>query len=281
MRTQLRILTLLIALSVLSVGISSAQTTRTVPGDAATIQAAINASATGDIVQLIASHTYTEAVTINVTNLTLQGADATSLIHPSSGSGITVSANGVTIKNLTVTSPSSGISANGVSNLTINGVNADGSTGSGAQLTNVATAHVTNSSFSNNLDEGLNAVGGSSYTLSGVTADGNGSVANGSGVNLKGITGPSSVGITSASNNHNHGLSVGDGSTNVTINGGTFTGNGQPGNTNTGAGINIIASGGNKTSNITVNGIVNSSTNKSAGIYIFAQTDSVNNVTIG
>ena len=134
--------------------------------------------------------------------------------------------------------------------------------------------------------QGFNATGGSSYSLSGVIANNNGNTTpQGSGINITNITGPSTVTNCTANNNHYHGLSAGDGTSGLTISGGTFHWKRyRAGNATTGGGINIIAENTTTTSNITVQGSVTSSNNTTAGIYIFsdnATVNAINTVTIG
>ena len=78
--------------------------TRTVPADYKTIQAAVDASDSGDIV-LISPGTYTEAVKVSIDNITIRGEDRNAVIldgEHSRANGLYVGANGVTIENLTV-----------------------------------------------------------------------------------------------------------------------------------------------------------------------------------
>ena len=222
--------------------------------------------------------------------ITLAGVDTSAKINPTSGSGITVSHNGATIQNLVVYGATgNGISATGLNGLTLTGVVSRGNTGSGAQLTNDTSVTVTNGNYSWNTNQGFNATNGSSYSLSGVIANNNGTTApQGSGINITNITAssgsPSTVTNCTANNNHYHGLTVGDGSTYLTISGGTYNGNGTGGNAHTGGGINIIAENTTTTSNITVQGSVTSSNNTTAGIFIFsdnATVNAINTVTIG
>jgi hypothetical protein len=69
-----------------------------------TIQAAIDAATADDVIN-VAAGTYAEALTVNKANLTIQGAGATStfITTTTTTPGITVSANGATIKNLGIT----------------------------------------------------------------------------------------------------------------------------------------------------------------------------------
>lgn len=282
MKTRIRIFTLLSIVFLLT-NASAFATTWTVGSigaDFTSVQLAINASAASGTVTLLAGNTFTENVNIDRI-LTITGEDTTAKIHGS----ITINANSVTLGTFVVYGSSgTGISATGRGSLTFNSIVSRNNTGSGIQLTNCTTVTLTDCIFSNNLDEGFNAIGGgSTYTMTRVHADSNGSGANGSGINLKGM---STITLTdlSANKNHHHGLSVGDGASGVSISGGNFTGNGTGGNATTGGGINFIASGTTTTSSITVVGIVNSSNNTTAGIYIFADNatvNAINGVTIG
>lgn len=78
-------------------------TTRSVPSQYSTVQAAINAASSGDTIS-IANGTYSEVVTVSSakTNLVIQGASNTGTIITSgqNQTTLTVSASGVTIKNI-------------------------------------------------------------------------------------------------------------------------------------------------------------------------------------
>ena len=282
MKKQLRFFSLLGIFLLLAIATSYGNVLTVGPGGTyTTIGNAITAANPGDMVSLLAGNTFTENVTIGKA-ITLAGVDTTAKIHGS----ITVTVAFVTIQNLVVYgSTGDGISANGIlgsPSLTLTNVVSRNNAGSGTQFTNCGGVVVNTSIFSNNALEGFNTLGGSNYALSGVTANSNGSGSSngGSGVDIDGVTGTSTLTSTTANNNHRHGVSIGDGSTNITISGGTFTFNGVSGNTQTGGGINIVAEAA-KVSNIWVNGPVISDSNMSAGIYIFAATDSITNVTIG
>jgi Secretion system C-terminal sorting domain len=119
-------------------------TQRAVPGSFGTIQAAINASSTGDTIA-ISNGTYHEAVVVNK-SVRLLGASSLVVITPPSGVGITVTANNVRLQSLRVThATSNGIFASNVTNLSLINAGADSNNVSGAQLINVTgTSVVTN-----------------------------------------------------------------------------------------------------------------------------------------
>ena len=85
---------------------------------------------------------------------------------------------------------------------------------------------------------------------------GNGTGSSGSGIDLDGITGPSTATNVSANQNHHHGISVGDGTSSLAVIGGTFTWNGVAGDATTGGGMNVISTGNTTTSNITIDGTI-------------------------
>ena len=206
-------------------------TQRNVPsGSYPTILSAITAASSPDTI-VIASGTYNEATVTVSKSLTLIGAGATTIIS----NGITVSASNVVLKSLRVAHTSSnGISASGVTNLTLVNVASDSNATSGAQLTNV--------------------------------------------------TGTSVITNFSATGNKDHGLSIGGGSANITINGGTFNGNGTSrGVDGTGGGISVYASGGVLISNISILGPMTANNNTTAGIWFDAASsaDSIKTVTVG
>ncbi|HTR82823.1 MAG TPA: right-handed parallel beta-helix repeat-containing protein [Bacteroidota bacterium] len=243
------------------------------------IQRGINAATTQTV--NVGTGTYTESVTLSKA-ITLAGVDTSAKINGS----LSITSDNATVSNLVVYgSAGDGITSSGKSGLTLTGVVSRDNSGSGAVLTNCSTVAITNGSYSWNTVQGINATGGSSYTLSGVTASGNGNATpQGSGINLKNISGTSSATNCTANNNHFHGISVGDGASGVTISGGTFTGNGTSGDARTGAGINIVAQNTTTTSNVTVSGTISSSNNTTAGIYIFADSatvNAINTVSIG
>ena len=82
----------------------AAGTTRFVPGSYSTIQAAINAAVPGDVIQ-VAAGTYSEALTVNKSDLTIQGAGPTLTILRTLGSApaITLTANNFLLKSVKIT----------------------------------------------------------------------------------------------------------------------------------------------------------------------------------
>ena len=257
-------------------------TQRAVPTTYPTIQSAINAAVSGDTV-VVAAGTYAEAVTVNK-SIVLLGTGPSVVVAPVSGVGITISANNVRVQSLRVCrSTTNGISANAISNLTLMSIVADSNGGSGFQLSNVSGATFVGCNFSRNKDEGLNALTGSSFQMTNCIADSNGNGSNGSGVNLKGIIGASTITNLTAVGNHVHGLSIGAGSSNIVITGGILNSNGSGRADGTGAGLNMFADGGSTISSVTLQGSVNASNNTTAGIWMNANTsaDTVKSIAIG
>ncbi|HTX19331.1 MAG TPA: right-handed parallel beta-helix repeat-containing protein, partial [Bacteroidota bacterium] len=257
-----------------------------VTANSGSIQRGINAATLQTV--NVGAGTYAEAVNLNKA-IALAGVDsATVKINPPAASvGITISASGASVSNLTVWGATvSGISASGKDNITLTNVVSQGNGGSGAQFTNCTNVTVSGGKYYANNNEGFNATGGGGpYTVSNVSATWNGNSNVGSGFDLKGtLTGSSVLTNLTASQNHHHGVTVGDGASNVTIDGGTFNSNGVAGDATTGGGINIIASGGTTTSNIAVQGTVTANNNQIAGIFIFsdnAVANQISTVTIG
>jgi hypothetical protein len=138
-----------------------------VPTNHATIQAAINAAPDGCTINIVSGGPYVENVIINKP-LTLNGAgQSTTIIAPTSGIAITVTANTVTIQNLGIlggvgTLTTHGIWANGVSALTIQNVTVTGCKGSGIALRAVTGGSwVTNVTATGNKNHGLEIGNGS------------------------------------------------------------------------------------------------------------------------
>ena len=224
----MKIILVCIVSTILEFGTMTA-TQWSVPSQKPTIQSAIAAASSGDVIN-IASGTYNEATVAVNKSLRLVGAGTATVITK----GITVSADSVVLQSLRVAHTSSnGIYANGVTNLTLLNVTSDSNASSGAQLTSV--------------------------------------------------TGTSVVTNFSATGNKNHGLSIGGGSSSITINGGTFKYNGTGRGDGTGAGINMYASGGTIISRISIVGPITASNNTTAGIWAYANDihDTVKTITIG
>ena len=155
----------------------------------ATIQAAVNAASPGDTIQVSKqSHNvpYSESVTINTANLTLNASSGVVLDGGGSsgaGNGFTVTANNVTIQGFTIQNflkdqtnpaedPRAGINDIDVNNLTINNVTSNGND-QGCYLIGTVNLLVENSTFTNNLQEGIRLVDGTTPTIIGNTISGN------------------------------------------------------------------------------------------------------------
>lgn len=206
-----------ILLIVASVGFAAQ---REVPGTYATIQEAINAASNGDVIN-IAAGTFAGAV-VNK-EVTVQGAGVTTIITPSSGVGISVTANNVTLQNFRVTAAKHhGIYAGNVSGLTITNVTTDnnGTTtaGSGIALQGVTgTSVLTNITATNNPVHGLeigngcanvNVVGGT-FKKNGTAGD----VNTGGGIAIyadptKSVTGTIIRGTLSSDSNKTAGIFI-------------------------------------------------------------------------
>ena len=124
----------------------------------ATIQGAVDhADAAGTV--LVNPGTYAETVTISK-NLTLDGASGVAsdvVIDPVGGDGITITSDGVTIRDLRVTGAVNGIAATGVSGPTLLNTQSDHNTGHGFQGANLAgTLLIANSTFTDNVAQGIN-----------------------------------------------------------------------------------------------------------------------------
>jgi len=249
------------------------------------IQAAINDGTTvaGDVLQISAG-TFSENVTVNK-SIVLMGNGSNTVITPLSGTGITISSSNVQIYDLKISGASTfGLYASGVSTVTLSGVQciADNI---GAELDNVSGVTAYGCTFSNNNNYGFFSVGGKNFTFSNCIASGNGTtIATGSGMKFRGLTGSSTLTNLTADNNHCHGVEIGGAATtnNITINGGEFNGNGSS-NLFDGGGIYIFARAA-IVSNITINGPLAANNNITCGIYVDANTSSsdiINGLTIG
>jgi hypothetical protein len=146
------------------------------------IQAAIDASLAGDTIA-IAPGNYAESVSVSKA-LTLDGlSDAAGdvTIDSASEDGITISASGVTINDLEVTgSAAAGISASGITSLTLDNVLVNTSAGAGLSLTGTGatgtTLTLTDVSVSGNTGAGLTVSGFETVDLSGLSSAAGGAV---------------------------------------------------------------------------------------------------------
>ena len=151
--------------------------TLNVPADYATIQAAVNAAAAGDTI-LVQSGTYYENVNVNK-QLTLQGVDSGSGLPVvdagGSGSAITLSANGCTLKDFVAMNSSTGQSGIRVtsSSNTISGNTATGNPNSGIRLDFSSNGNTISSNTANINGVGILLSSSSGNTISGNTATGN------------------------------------------------------------------------------------------------------------
>ena len=262
--------------------ITSAQVT--VPGTYATINAAIAGVSAGATINLL-STTYNENVVITK-SITLKGIGGTSVISPSSGIGITISANSVTLSDLRVANvPRYGIYALGRSNLTFTNVICTGDS-IGAALSNIIALTVSGSSFSQNNHHGFYSSSGNSYSFTNCSFNGNGTtIGDGSGMKIYNLTGGSVFTNCTVDNNKYHGMEIRSGCSNLTVNGGDFSSNGTsstPGSD--GGGIYIASYSGSAVSNVTINGPLTATNNSTAGIYADAQngtSDLISTLNIG
>jgi Right handed beta helix region len=236
--------------------------------DFATIQLAVASASASDVLNISAG-TFTENVVVDKA-VTLNGVGSTTIITPATGTGISVTAAGVTIQNLVVRGAVTGISAVGLlDGLTITSVTVDANTG-----------------------EGMNIVGLSNVTLTTCTATGNGAGGDGSigsGVDIVGVATATVNGLT-ATGNKRHGLAIGaknftlpapsNNLSSVSVSGGTFNGNGNAGKLSTGSGIAVFAEDSKSVMGVTINGVT-ASNNTTAGIFVDASAGTISTTNIG
>ncbi len=236
--------------------------------DFTTIQLAVASASASDVLNISAG-TFTENVVVDKA-VTLNGVGSTTIITPATGTGISVTAAGVTIQNLVVRGAVTGISAVGLlDGLTITSVTVDANTG-----------------------EGMNIVGLSNVTLTTCTATGNGAGGDGSigsGVDIVGVATATVNGLT-ATGNKRHGLAIGaknftlpapsNNLSSVSVSGGTFNGNGNAGKLSTGSGIAVFAEDSKSVTGVTINGVT-ASNNTTAGIFVDASAGTISTTNIG
>ncbi|GEM_PF-1366116 len=175
--------------------------TVSVPGTYATIGEAIAATSPQASGINLAAQNFAENVVVN-RKLTLSGVGATSIINPSSGIGVKVTANDVTLQSFKVTGTGNhGIYAGNVSNLTITSVEASSNTLSGVALQGVTgTSVLTNITATNNSKHGLEiGKNSSAVQVSGGTFTGNGTagdLSTGGGIILYADAGTTTTGIS-------------------------------------------------------------------------------------
>src|SRR5262249_1615218 len=137
---------------------------------------------------IVEAGTYAESVAANKANLTLTGATGTAtdvVIDPTSGNGISVTANNVTVEDLRVTGAtglSAGIFAQNITDITLDNVRVDPNANGFALFNAAGTATIRDSVFNDNdgggfpgTGIGIGALGTSTvaFVLENVTADGN------------------------------------------------------------------------------------------------------------
>ena len=264
-------------------GITRSATVRSVPASYATIASAIAAAVSGDTV-MVEAGTYVETLTIS-TPLTLIGAGSGTIITGS----IKFSANNITCKDVKVQgSDTTGIMGSGISNLSLVNIYVTGHQRRGVSLGSITGITVSNSTFSKNVEGGFRISNSVNVNLTNVIADSNTinfAVAySGSGVTLNSITGTTVLTDLMTRYNERQGLEINSGCDGISIVGGTFSNNGKTRGTD-GGGIAVDASGSGTriTKNISIQGTVTASNNKTAGIWLSAEesNDSIQNITIG
>ena len=156
----------------------------TFPNNWSSINAAIAANPAGSTLTLSAGQ-FTENVVVSKSMIIIGAGDGTqSVINPSSGIGITVTANGVSLQYLKVAGitgslQSHGIWANNVSSLSMTNVTAMGNAGSGIALQNVKATTLNNVTCQGNYNHGLEIGNGSmGVTVNSGTFNNNGTVGN-------------------------------------------------------------------------------------------------------
>ena len=168
-----------------------AQTTRNVPGTYATIQAAIDASADGDIIQLAAG-TYVQTATLTISKqLSIVGTDVNTVIInvaavPANAWGVKFSKSNSALKNVTIIPrPADGgfpVHISGadnspkeiISNITVENVKVNGAKRTGIDVHGVDNVTLTNIVSTNATGgNGVQITGCNNVTISNVTTSGN------------------------------------------------------------------------------------------------------------
>ena len=179
---KIGLLSILLTVLLIS-GSGALAATINVPGDYATIQAAINAATAGDEI-LIAAGTYNERPSVNK-SLTFVGADEATVIidagAATSGSyGFTVSADDVSISDLTLvgdpgsSTPRYGFKPSQVANFTLTNVTAKEFYRTGVDLLGVTNGVLTDIVSQDNGGHGLALVDCNDVTVTNITLSGNG-----------------------------------------------------------------------------------------------------------
>jgi hypothetical protein len=164
---------------------------------------------------IVEAGTYTENVLANKAGLVLKGATGVPgdvVLTPPGGVGVNVSANNVTIRDLRITTATTGIVASGVTPLTLIDLMVDGN-GAGGTLTNVSTVNFTATPGADTID-----VSGTQFDSSGVQPLAFTGV---STLNLFGDTGNDVFNVTPAAT----------GGVSISIDGGAPTAPASPGDT--------------------------------------------------
>ena len=134
-----------------------------------TLQAAVTYAASEDTVNVDASTSYAENITINKT-MTLDGAGTTSVINPASGVGITLSsASDATVSDFTVTTAGNGVSMSGGSGNTLSGLTITSSFGRGINISSASSDNTISDSTITAYRYGISIFYSPRNTLSGLT----------------------------------------------------------------------------------------------------------------
>ncbi|HXD86730.1 MAG TPA: SdrD B-like domain-containing protein [Urbifossiella sp.] len=179
-----------------------------------TIQDAVNFAAAGDTVQ-IAPGTYAENVTVGQ-SLMLEGSTGTAadvVIAPTTGTGVSVSADGVTVRDLSISGAADGVAATAAAaGLTLMDVVSDGNANDGVKLAAAGgTTTLTDVTVNGNGSAGLDLTGtaGSKLTVSGLTDTNN----TGAGITIAGFSAVDLTNVTLTGNGAANSLGASAGGT--------------------------------------------------------------------